>query len=457
MAIAQVDGSVKSFSDLGQLEPITKVIIFYDNENAFEAGTDDGRALEAFCPYATQAMANNILASVEGYAYHPYTAAGAFIDPSIELGDGINVNGIYSVMAYQDIYCNAGYTEDISAPGEKEVDHEYPYLGTITREMNKKVTLGQPYYGTTISRSDGLKVEKISASGNVIGEFVANSDVISMRSLNSQGQMIDNIYFDAVTNTFRIAAVDALNDTVNAIETNLEGISLSAVSASGNTYLKLSNGAGADSQVRLNLSVSNNQQSSEITMTAGEIVVASQTIQFTGQIIFANNLTDGVTTISGDNISTGTIQGAQFKSIAQVGGNVQYYFWTRMALNASALFFDTYNTYIGGDQTVEINRADVGKLSVEYDSVSGAAFRIESLGSSAVGVWVGVPLKIVSSGNLSLDAYGGAGVTGSNRKTIYIGTSSQNQILQIGRDATTEINLTGKFVKFNGAVMWGSA
>ena len=57
----------------------------------------------------------------------------------------------------------------------------------------------------------------------------------------------------------------------------------------------------------INLSVSNGETSSTITLTSGTTQIASQTIEFTGDIVFKDNLTDGTTEISGSNITTGTI------------------------------------------------------------------------------------------------------------------------------------------------------
>ena len=49
------------------LKPFTGVRLWYDDEAFYFSGDDTGRVLEANCPWATQAMADEILASVEGF------------------------------------------------------------------------------------------------------------------------------------------------------------------------------------------------------------------------------------------------------------------------------------------------------------------------------------------------------------------------------------------------------
>lgn len=56
------------------------------------------------------------------------------------------------MIANRDIEFGPGNLSDISAPGEKEINHEYPYLSSESRELKRKVTLGTSYYGTKITR-----------------------------------------------------------------------------------------------------------------------------------------------------------------------------------------------------------------------------------------------------------------------------------------------------------------
>ena len=134
----------------------TGVRLWYDDEQYFFAGDETGRVLEADNPWATQEMADNILASIAGYSYHPYEAAGAILDPAAELGDGVTVGGVYGQLATINTTFDALMASDISAPADEEIDHEYPYLSPAEREYkrNKART-----YSLISKTSEEIKLE----------------------------------------------------------------------------------------------------------------------------------------------------------------------------------------------------------------------------------------------------------------------------------------------------------
>ena len=61
----------------------------------------------------------------------------------------------------------------------------------------------------------------------------------------------------------------------------------------------------------ITLAVQNGVDSATITLSGNGITTQARTIQFTGDIVFAADLTDGTTRISGDNIKTGTVAAAR--------------------------------------------------------------------------------------------------------------------------------------------------
>lgn len=116
--------------------PITKVeLLDSDGELLAKAGTDDGRTVTATHPDATQAMADSILAKLSGYRYQPYEAQEAMLDPASELGDGVTVGGMYSVLAKAAHIFGPLHLADISAPAADETEDEYPYKNTVERAI----------------------------------------------------------------------------------------------------------------------------------------------------------------------------------------------------------------------------------------------------------------------------------------------------------------------------------
>lgn len=129
---------ITGFSKSERFDVYTKVIINVTEDIRYEAGNNTGRTLTLSCPWGTQAMANNLLSQMRGFSYQPFTAEGAILDPSAELGDGINVNGVYSGIYRMDTRFDSHCSTDISAPYDEEINQEYPYKSKQERTVKRK-------------------------------------------------------------------------------------------------------------------------------------------------------------------------------------------------------------------------------------------------------------------------------------------------------------------------------
>lgn len=119
--------------------PISRVIAWRSSDSNFIAGDETGRTLEFESPWATQEMADDVLAAVKGFVYRPYEATDAILDLKAEIGDGITVGGIYSILATKDINYDALTLANISAPQDEELDHEYPYETKTQKKTDRKI------------------------------------------------------------------------------------------------------------------------------------------------------------------------------------------------------------------------------------------------------------------------------------------------------------------------------
>ena len=90
---------VTGCTDNGKRPAITSVTLQVDADNVITAGTYTGMDLYAVCPYATQEMALAILLQVRDYQYQAFSAESANLDPSAELGDGVDVGGLYGAIS----------------------------------------------------------------------------------------------------------------------------------------------------------------------------------------------------------------------------------------------------------------------------------------------------------------------------------------------------------------------
>lgn len=255
-----------------QFEPISKIILLVDSENYYEAGNDTGRTLEITCPYGTQAMADNLLSSLGGYAYQPATATDALIDPAAELGDAVTVGGIYTVLAQMDTTFDSLMTADIGAPGQEEIESEYPYVSQQQSETNRQIAE---------TRSE---IKKTSTEIQLSVES----------QINDLSASID-IRLDSITSTIQGQGgqISQINQTLTSINSTIQGLD------------------GAISEIdqkvdNIRISVSNGSTSSTITLTVDGVTVSSQNITMSGLVTYTG-LSSGTTTIDGACIKTGTI------------------------------------------------------------------------------------------------------------------------------------------------------
>lgn len=277
-----------SFKAYAKNPPITQIILATDEgaEDAFYAGTE-GYSLTVYCPWATQQMANDLLAKAQGFEYQGFEAGMAALPGEAERGDAVTVNGIYGMIADRTLYFNPGMNSDISAPYEEEVNHEFQYVSPIKQEFDRKI--GQVQASLTVD-IDNIKLEVEDEINQLSSSITVQLDSITSQVTGLNGQ------------------VSSITQTVSGIQTQITGLNNQVSSI--------------DQKVdSIDLSVSNGNTSSRISLTVDGVQVSSATVRFTGDIVFASDLTDGVTEISGDNIQTGEISARYIR----LGGQMEVY------------------------------------------------------------------------------------------------------------------------------------
>ena len=147
------------------------------------------------------------------------------------------------------------------------------------------------------------------------------------------------------------------------------------------------------------LKVTNGAKSSAIALTVDGVEVSSQTVEFTGDVVFANDLQDGQTVISGNNIKTGLISADRIK----LGGEMTLYQALDSNDSAGTLGYTTVRVGTQGSSTY----------------FSGKALGINASAHATV---------MAPGGNLAMASYG----------DVYIGS-------QMG-----VVNTLGNALRFNG-------
>lgn len=128
-----------SFDKAEQFDGFSKVVVIVSDEIEYSAGTDTGRTLTLNCPWGTQEIANNILQSIKGFQYQPMTAENALVDPSVEIGDGIRANGVYSGVYSLETKFNSNLPATVSAPSDEELSEEHTYIPKSERVVTRKL------------------------------------------------------------------------------------------------------------------------------------------------------------------------------------------------------------------------------------------------------------------------------------------------------------------------------
>lgn len=127
-----------SFDKAEQFDGFSKVRVIVSDEIEYSAGTDTGRTLTLNCPWGNQEIANNILQSIKGFQYQPMTAENALVDPSVEIGDGISANGVYSGVYSLETKFDSNLPTSICAPADEELYEEHTYIPKTEREVTRK-------------------------------------------------------------------------------------------------------------------------------------------------------------------------------------------------------------------------------------------------------------------------------------------------------------------------------
>ncbi|HJB99287.1 MAG TPA: tail fiber domain-containing protein [Candidatus Flavonifractor merdavium] len=268
--------AVGQLSESPALAPVSKVVLLVDDDTAYFAGDETGRTVELTCPYGTQAMANNILASLRAYTYRPIQAQDALLDPAAELGDGLTVGGVYTVLAQTELTFDALMTCDGGAPGKTEQESEYQYQSPVLSDIQHQIARTRSEITKT---AEEIRLYVVNEIEGVESELRLTAD-----SLNAQISSVDgrvsslSLSLDSI-----ITQVSDLDGSVTKIEQKVDGITLSA-KTDGN--------------------------SSHLSITSQGVEISSADITFSGMVTFQELNGDpgsGATLINGAWLQTGTV------------------------------------------------------------------------------------------------------------------------------------------------------
>lgn len=375
-----------------KFDAISKVVLLVDDENYYEAGNGTGRTLELTCPYGTQEMANNILASVSGYQYQPVTATDALADPAVELGDSMTVGGAYSVVAQREIDFGLLLPMELAAPGQEEIESEYPYVSQQQSDINRQIAQTRSEISKT-SKEIGLRVDGLE---NQYAQLKVTIDGVTIEGPGGT-TLIDGGKIDADELHVNAANIDG---TLSANQINMTGaITWSDLASDAQGKVNSAQNAADSAQ--------STAQSAQRTANNAQSTVSAWTYP-------------GSTQIDGSSIMTGTVTASTLR-----GGTVQL-------LNNSG----------SAAGTLSLASATSGSYSVQLSS--GAALRIKANSGvvwieGSTGAYVNVASNVVFGSNIQPGGDGAysCGTASSRWSQLYATTPS---ISTSDRREKTDIN-----------------
>ena len=310
--------AVGQLSESPALAPVSKVVLLVDDDTAYFAGDETGRTVELTCPYGTQAMANNILASLRAYTYRPIQAQDALLDPAAELGDGLTVGGVYTVLAQTELTFDALMTCDGGAPGKTEQESEYRYQSPVLSDIQHQIARTRSEITKTaeeirlyvVNEVEGVESE-LRLTADSLNAQISSVDgrvsslSLSLDSINAQVTGLDgrvsnlSLSLDGIN-----AQVTGLDGRVSSLSLSLDGIAAQVSGLDGNLTRIEQKVDG------ITLSASTNGNTSRLSITSQGVEISSTDITFSGMVTFqqlSGPPGSGVTLINGGWLQTNTV------------------------------------------------------------------------------------------------------------------------------------------------------
>ena len=313
---------VQSLYSAPQFSGYSKVVLAVSDTLEYSVGTDTGRALRVTCPWGTKALANDILARIQGFQYQPYVADKAQLDLAAELGDAVTLDNVYGGIYSQDITFGTLCASDISAPEDEELDHEFPYQPKQNREIRRQT---RELRASLKVNADAIVAEATAREKDVSdlnGRFSVQADLIEAKVSKSGGnassfgwELLDDSWTVKASNrdVFKVTKdgaevygiIRATGGTIGGFDIGSDALSYNGQTWGGtNTYGAYlgSNGLQMGSKFRVDMAGNLYAASGtfEGNVNAGNIQYGGASGYFSGSGIGSNS-------ISGNRLSYGTI------------------------------------------------------------------------------------------------------------------------------------------------------
>lgn len=387
-----------SLTEYEKMAPISGVVLWVDDENCYEAGDETGTVIEQDCPYASQQMADNLLATLQGYSYQGLEANGAKVSPIAELGDGVTVNGLYTQLAYQNIRFSTGEVMDVAAPGNDETLHEYKTEGETTKHFAHQIAETR----STISKT--AKEIRLEVENELKG--LSSSFTVQLDSITGRVNGLDRKYTELSVTLDGVTIKDPSGTTL------IKGSSVQT----DTLYVRAANITGTLSADQINLtgSISFSDLSSSVQNDINDAYSMAEDAQ--SAAADAADTVDGwtyrgTTYIDGKRIMTGTVSASTLE-----GGEV-------LLLDSSG--YEAGSFTLDGASSTSGRKILITSNALELDAVNGDIY-LGLYGGSSGYVQISDGEVTIGRCNLqpNLDNRYDCGTNGHRWSAVYAASSS---------------------------------
>ncbi|MGO4345543.1 hypothetical protein AB4Z45_08635 [Paenibacillus sp. MCAF9] len=371
-----------------QLNPIktyTRVVVTYDTEDklTYEAGIgDENHTLYVTNPFATQAITNALLVSLNGFSYLPVDMDARGY-PQLEPGDRIGVeryeggtwletqtpwqdthlpwDGVahyQTIIMHQVFSYRGGLKMRIESPSISEQQSEFVVKGPLTQQIDRinkdAVKYDKAYYGVSHSRAEGIIVQREDGKS----KLTLNSDVMDWQ-VNGNS----SLHYDAQANRLKFTG------TLEGVDGVFSG-SLQAATGTFKGELVAASGT-----------------------FAGSLQAASGT--FTGQLVAASGSFSGA--ISASSFVGGTVTGALIQTTpagqfphAEMSATGNYF-----GVYASATKYINILANDSGDPLLYFNNGS----SLARLALLGGTFSVGAFGNMMLGATGDLTMSVTGAGS----------------------------------------------------------
>lgn len=285
----------------GLRQPISRITLYRGDNAALTAGDDTGLEVVSDCIYVTQEMVEALLSAARGYQYHAYSAQAARLNPAAELGDTVEVGSIVSVLAQ--ISDNGDLYPDIAAPGDKEVEDEYPAAGPLTKAFDKKLAEARSEIAKTTDQI-ALAIYGEDGKGGLNGKMATYT--MSLNNISSRVEDTEDNYSLISQDVNKIAqevhgtdGKGGLSGQYTALQQTVKDLSFKVVGIDGKeTSVKLSDGK-IDLSGLVTFSALEGSPGEGTTARINGGWINADTLNLTGKLVFGDFTTAAKNEISG--------------------------------------------------------------------------------------------------------------------------------------------------------------